>query len=375
MRTLLLALTLLSACDALKPKVVTQIQVDNAMAKGDYEIVCIGLKMVKNDELRTYTAQQLAGVPSEIADKCLCEALQPKEDGTWDEAVATGLRGSAEDSKVTCLADLVKRPELAEREKALGLLARTKAPVARTTIADLATGQGDPAIRAAALRNMSGDKTVQDSLVKLMQTDPDADVRAGAAWALGGLARADASLVAPLSAVASGDAEGAVRAAALYSARQNPDRAAADLACKLMLSDPDEGVRKAAVSSFKGTKDAADLACLRKRMLTEEESSEVRLAMLEVVKGSPSAESGKILCDSIPFWLKTYLKQGLPENVPGTDIIRAQNDRDWENSFACVKKSLGGSGYSCYARQYSAYWMNELGGTASVPKCAPTNGG
>ena len=109
-------------------------------------------------------------------------------------------------------------------------------------------------------------------------------------------------------------------------------------------------------------------------MLTEEESAEVRLAMIEVVKGSPSDESGKILCDSIPFWLKTYLKQGLPENVPGTDIIRAQNDRDWDNSYACVKKALGGSGYSCYARQYSAYWMNELGGKVSVPKCPPAGG-
>ena len=133
MRTLMLALALLTACDKLKPKVVTQIQVDNGMAKGDYEIVCIGLKMVKNDELRTYTAQQLVGVPSEVADKCLCEALQPKEDGTWDEAVATGLRGSPKDSAVTCLADLVKRPEIQERVKALNLLARTKAPIARAT--------------------------------------------------------------------------------------------------------------------------------------------------------------------------------------------------------------------------------------------------
>ena len=165
-----------------------------------------------------------------------------------------------------------------------------------------------------------------------------------------------------------------MRAAALFSARQNPDRAAAELACKLMLTDPDETVRKAAVSSFKATKNPEDLACLRKRMLTEEDSAEVRLAMIEVVKGSPSDESGKILCDSIPFWLKTYLKQGLPENVPGTDIIRAQNDRDWDNSYACVKKALGGSGYSCYARQYSAYWMNELGGKVSVPKCPPAGG-
>ena len=374
MRSLMLALALLSACDKLKPKVVTQIQVDNGMAKGDYEIVCIGLKMVKNDELRTYTAQQLVGVPSEVADKCLCEALQPKEDGTWDEAVATGLRGSPKDSAVTCLADLVKRPEIQDREKALALLARTKAPIARATIADLAINPGDPAIRSAALRNLSGDKNQQEALVKLMQTDADPDVRAGAAWALGGLARADASLVAPLSTAATEDKEGAVRAAALFSARQNPDRAAADLACKLMLSDPDETVRKAAVSSFKATKNPEDLACLRKRMLTEEESAEVRLAMIEVVKGSPSDESGKILCDSIPFWLKTYLKQGLPENVPGTDIIRAQNDRDWDNSYTCVQKALGGSGYSCYARQYSAYWMNELGGKASVPKCPPAGG-
>lgn len=375
MRSLLLAFCLLSACDALKPKYVTQIEVDNAMAKGAYDIVCVGLKMYKNDELRTYTAQQLAGVPDSTADECLCEALQLKKDGTWDEAVAEGLRSAERDSAVTCLVDLVKKPDLPDREKALSILARTKAPIARATIAELATSQGDPAIRAAALRKMSGDKNQQENLVNLMKTDADAGVRAGAAWALGGLARADGALAATLSEVASTDKEAAVRAAALYSARQNPDRAVADLACKMMMEDPDAEVRKAAVSTFKAAKAPADMACLRKRMLTEEESSDVRLAMIEVVKSSPSDDSGRILCDAIPFWLGTYLKQGLPENVPGTDIIRAQNDRDWENSATCVKKALNGRGYSCYAKQYSAYWMNQLGGNAFVPKCPPPGTG
>lgn len=375
MRTLLLAFCLLSACDALKPKYVTQIEVDNGMAKGDYDTVCIGLKMYKNDELRTYTAQQLAGVPDETAYKCLCEALQPKEDGTWDQAVAEGLRSAENDESVKCLVDLVNKADLPEREKALSFLARTKAPLARKTIGDLATGTGDPKIRAAALRSMSGDKNQKDNLVKLMQTDADAGVRAGAALALGGLARADGALVAPLLAVATTDTAANVRAAAIYSARQNPDRAAADAACKLMLEDPEPEVRKAAVTTYKATKNPDDLACLRKRMMSEEDSSDVRLALLDIVKSSPSDQSGKILCDAIPFWLGTYLKAGLPENVPGTDIIRAQNDRDWDNSVACVKKALNGRGYSCYARQYSAYWMNELGGSASVPKCPPPGTG
>ncbi len=60
----------------------------------------------------------------------------------------------------------------------------------------------------------------------------------------------------------------------------------------------------------------------------------------------------------------------MPDKVPGTDIIRAQNTRDFEKSFECVQRAVrSSSGYSCYARAYTGHWLRELGGTAHVPRC------
>jgi len=78
----------------------------------------------------------------------------------------------------------------------------------------------------------------------------------------------------------------------------------------------------------------------------------------------------KILCDAIPFWLRTYNKEDIPDKIPGTDIIGAQNDRDFENSYACLQKAYAkSSGYSCFAKMYAGWWFRQVGGSAYVPKC------
>ena len=92
----------------------------------------------------------------------------------------------------------------------------------------------------------------------------------------------------------------------------------------------------------------------------------------QVKYSSPHDDSAQILCDAIPFWLKSYVVEDLPEKIPGTDIIKVQNDRDWERSYECVQKAYRArGGYSCYAKMYVGYWFNELGGTGSVPACPP----
>ncbi len=369
MRALAL-LPLLSACNLFERSWVERVEVDQAMAKGDYKTVCIGLRMKDDAELRTYTAQQLAPIPEPVVEECICEALQVDEKGKWDKAVAEGLRGAERDENVRCLVDLAKKADLVERDKAIGVLARVKAPSARATLLEIAKAPGDAAIRKQAILAFVGDKTQKDTLVGLM-ADADKDARAAAAAALGGIAASDPSVVPDLVRVATTDAEGAVRGAALLAARQSKSKESAELACKMLLEDAAPEVRLAALNGFRGTREAEDLACLRKRMLMAEDDPAVRQAMLDVVKASPSDESGKILCDAIPFWLKTYLGKGLPDQVPGTDIIRAQNDRDWEQSFACLQKAQKGSGYSCYAKQYLGTWVRELGGNAGVPKCPP----
>ncbi len=362
-------LPLLSACNLFERSWVERVEVDQAMAKGDYKTVCVGLRMKEDAELRTYTAQQLVPVPENVVEDCLCEGVKG-QDGKWDKAVAEGMRGATRDEAVRCLAELAATPDLVDRDKAIGFLGRTKAPIARSTLLEIARAPGDAAMRKQAIEAFVGDATQKDALISLL-ADPEKDVRAAAAGALGGVATTDASVVAELVKVATTDAEGAVRGAALAAARQSKSPESAELACKMMLEDEAPEVRLAAVGGFRGTREAADLACLRKRMLLEEDDPTVRQALLDVVKSSPADESGKILCDAIPFWLATYLDRGLPDQVPGTDIIRAQNDRDWEASFACLQKALRGSGYSCYAKQYIGTWMRELGGNAGVPKCPP----
>lgn len=364
-------LPLLTACHLFERSWVERVEVDQAMAKGDYKTVCIGLRMKDDPELQTYTAQQLAPVPDPVAEECICAELKGGKEGTkWSQPIAQGLRGAERDEAVRCLAELAATPDLVDRDKAIDALGRAKAPVARKTLLEIAKTPGDPAARAKALESFVGDSTQKEALLGLL-ADGEPVVRAAAATALGGVAAADASVVPELVRVATTDAEGAVRGAALAAARQSKSRESAELACKMLLEDAAPEVRLAALNGFRGASDPADLACLRKRMMTAEDDPTVRQALLDVVKASPSQESGKILCDAIPFWLKTYLVKGLPDQIAGTDIIRAQNDRDWESSFACVQKALRGSGYSCYAKQYVGTWMRELGGNAGVPKCPP----
>jgi hypothetical protein len=124
------------------------------------------------------------------------------------------------------------------------------------------------------------------------------------------------------------------------------------------------------VLSFKGTKKDEEIECLRKRAMTEEKDIGVRTAILTTLKSSPSPGAAKILCDAIPFWLRTYNKEDIPDKVPGTDIIGAQNDRDFENSYACLQKAYANSsGYSCFAKMYAGWWFRQVGGSAYVPKC------
>lgn len=373
MRRLLFSCTLLLAlplgCDRLTtPQSVTTTEVDNAIAKGDYETACVGLKM-KSDDLRTHTAQQLVPVPEPEVDACLCAALQGK-DGEWDAAVAEGMRGADREETVKCLADLALKADLPRRSDALKALGRMKAPVARTTLAKVASEPGDSAVRAQAVAALAADRTQAALLIGLLANDADRLVRASAAQALGGLAAAsDPDALAALSKAATGDALGEVRAQALAALRKGGTPEAVETACRLMMDDPSAAVRQAAVQSFHGTRKPAEVACLRKRAFTLEDDANVRQAILDTLKTSPSDDAAKVLCDAIPFWLRSYMVKGLPDQVPGTDVIRAQNDRDFERSYACVGHAVGGSGYSCYARQYVGTWFRELSGTAPVPKC------
>jgi hypothetical protein len=166
------------------------------------------------------------------------------------------------------------------------------------------------------------------------------------------------------------DADGAVRAAALVAVKSGGSHAAHKMVCTAMLEDPSPAVRAAAVRSFRGTKRNSAIECLRARAFEEEESSDVRQAILDVLKSSPNDNAAKLLCDAIPFWMRTYVKDDIPDKIPGTMIVKAQNDRDWEQSYECFKRAYRqSSGYSCFARMHVGLWFREVGGKPYVPSC------
>ena len=205
-------------------------------------------------------------------------------------------------------------------------------------------------------------------LLGLAQGDPEERVRAAAVDAL---ARGEGeALIAALPQIAAQDASGLVRGTALSTLKAVGAQGIDPLLCKAMMEDQSPEVRRQAVLAYRGTKRPEAVACLRQRAMTKEEDATVRDALLSVLKSSPSQEAADVLCDAIPFWMKSYVIDDLPDKIPGTDIAKAQNDRDFDNSYTCMEKAYRSSGgYSCYARMYTAWWFEQVGGSAHIPKC------
>ena len=363
-----LLLSLMFACE-FPPSHVEAADVDNALARKHYKTMCVGVQM-KDDQLRTYTTERLRTIVEddgiEIANACVCEAVKHEHHG-WDRAIAEGLKGKKGDGMVDCFAALVKDPALPDRGDAINVLAQIPAPIARSTLADIAAdGSASAEHRSRAIGAIGSIEDYRDKMLALLK-DGDPEVRAAAARALSeGTKSGDVKKALKEAAT---DSEAVVRAAALSALKKLSGTGADSLLCDAMMNDPDAAVREAAVLSFKGTKRADAIKCIRDRALADEESSAVREAMLTVLKSSPSDDAADVLCDAIPFWVKTYLKEDIPDKIPGTDIIKAQNDRDWERSFECVSRAARSGGMSCYGRMYVGYWINQLGGNGHIPAC------
>jgi hypothetical protein len=218
-----------------------------------------------------------------------------------------------------------------------------------------------------------GEEDVVNFLLKLLSSDKTPEVRAAAADALAG--HKEDRVIDAMKKSASDDDEGAVRARALMALRKSKVPEADEMVCKAMMEDESPAVRRQAILAFRGTKRDAAMACMKKRTMQKEEDPSVREAILKVLGSSPNKGAGKVLCDAIPFWVRSYVKKLHPDRDRGTDIITAQNNRDWENSYACVSAAAAQGGYTCKGQQYVAAWLRELGGQAYVPKCPGDKGG
>lgn len=370
----------MAACD-IPPSFVEASDIDDAMVRGHFKTVCKGLEM-KDDEVRRYATMKLLEVKDPISAECICTHLADKNKG-WDAAVAAGLKGTKRDDLAKCFADLVDRPDLPRREAAVVALANIPAPAARAELARIAAERpsggaaadqgarapgagGESAVRVRAVTAIGGDPKNEALLLKLL-SDPDPAVRAAAAE---GLSFKDEQAIAALGKAARDDQDGVVRGTALVALKKAGVPEADKLLCAAMMDDPSAEVRKRAIAAFRGTKRSEAIACLRKRAFTYEEDAGVRDELLAVLKSSPSDDAAKVLCDAIPFWMRSYLKKDIADKVPGTQIIKAQNDRDWQHSYECVERAYRHqAGYSCYARMTVALWFRELGGGSFVPTC------
>ncbi|MBK7755597.1 MAG: HEAT repeat domain-containing protein [Deltaproteobacteria bacterium] len=366
-----LSLGVLCACEVPPPD-IERPGVDQAIAMSRFKTACVGLRMKKDDDLRAYTAKKLAEIPDQdVIVDCVCENAYKADKHTVDLAIVKGLESSARDDLAQCFVPALADAEVKDRAALIAGLVKVRAPALSAEllrIAQDATQASD--VRAAAFGALGGtsDAGAVSTLVSTLKGDPAAEVRAAAATALVG--QKDPAVADALYSSATTDADGAVRAAALASLRTVGSGKAEQVLCELMIKDPAPAVRKEAILAMKGAKSDTQVACLRERALTKEDDPDVRQAILTALGSSPNQKAADALCEAVPFFMKSYITKEPPEKVPGTDIAKAQNDRDFEKSYECFERALRQKGqWSCVGQQYVAWWFNEVGGKAFIPKC------
>jgi hypothetical protein len=344
-------------------------EVDTFVLQKKYRSACVGLDATE-DSLREYTAEKLVELSHvKVVNECLCEALYDGERHEVDFAVAAGVAHSERDDLAACLAPALEDAAIDDEERARVVVAlgALEASGAYAAIRGLLS-HDSPSVRAGAAAGLARSREAQDALLEAATSDEAPVVRAAAALALEGR-KADSVRVG-LSKLAREDADASVRAAALTTAAGLETSPTMDrMICDAMMSDDDEQVRLAAVKIWHGSKRLPALRCFDDRMSTEESSGAVRQAVLDAVAASPNKEAAAMLCRHINPWARMYIKDKVAPDIEGHDIAGAQNDRDFEKSYDCVKSALGRGGLSCYARNYLGKWMNDLGGKAPTPWC------
>lgn len=364
----------LIACEPV-PNYVNNGDIDQAMAQGRTKTICVGLKM-QDEETRRYAATKLKEIQDPAAAECVCAAVYRSDKHTVDFDILDGLTSAERDDMADCLYPALLDTQVEDRPRVVAGLSRIRPPNLGVRLAELARDPTlDAAVRGRVLGAMGGstEPATLQLLTQLLASDGSAEVRAGAATALVG--QKDPAVVEALVKAASSDAEGSVRAAAIASLRQVGSPELEELVCKAILEDTDAAVRTQATLTYKGTKSDAAMECLRKKSLTLEPDAGARDALLTVLRSSPHPKAGEVICEAIPFWMKSYVRDRGPIKEPGTDIALAQNSRDPDNSYTCFQKALRSTGgWSCKGKQYVTHWFMEVGGEVRVTNCPGPDG-
>lgn len=367
MRLVQLAFALLSvACGP--PSFVDSVdKVDDFLARGQMDHACVGLKM-RDEVVKTGTAERLAKFPADpVAQECLCRALVDEAEGGWDRVLAKALEGSRHEAAAACLGRVFEDPEVKDRVAVVAAIVAIGGPGGWPVLDRLARQDADASVRAKALEGLQGSAAAFDLAKAVLAADPDPALRRAAVLALSGRPGPEARR--PLLDALRDDADGSVRAAAIGALGKVTDLGAIDVVCTALLEDAEPAVRAAAALAFQGATIDRAAACLARRIAAEESDGTVREAILAAARTSPNKKVTAALCSEMGPWLEKYVKTEIADRIPGYDIFEAQNNADWESSYACVERALSRGGLSCYARNYLASRFRQLGGKATSPWC------
>ena len=123
------------ACES-DPGLVIQADVELAVARKDFSVLCAGMNMDDSD-LRTYSTEQIRTFKDPKVSECICKSIKSPDVG-WDSAVAAGLKDETRNEVARCFTSVIMDPKLPNREEAIVALSEVKAPIARTTIDKIA---------------------------------------------------------------------------------------------------------------------------------------------------------------------------------------------------------------------------------------------
>lgn len=371
LRQLLGWATVLLALGGCDPNwIETSAEVDIFISQARWSAVCVALKNDRDESLRTYATEKLVQAEDQpVAFDCACKAVMDWRHGPYDAAVVEGFRGTANDALVPCVLPALENTTGEERVALVNQIAGMSAPAGMKKVAEIAADESEPAeVRVTAVKGLMPEREAyRDVLLGRLTSDPDAKVRAEAALAFEN--EKEGGVVSALVKAARDDTDGLVRAAALKAVVKLRIDETDKMVCDMMMNDPDERVRDRAVRSFKGSKRRVALDCLKKRLLTEEKSGLVRESTMKAIYASPDPYAAQILCDAIGPFTRMVVGDLPVHKMEGADIVKHQNNRDFERSYECVQKALRQGGYSCYGRYNLADWMERLGGKAFKPTC------
>lgn len=364
---MLLILMTMFGCEVVPRHVQEASEVDAFLVRGALASACVALDNRHDDGLRTYTATELQKHDMDrTASRCLCAAVYRPDEHRADLAVLKGLVNSQRDDLAICAAAALEDAEVPDRDVVAAAIGKLDADGGYEALEGVAKTSEDGKLRLAAIRALKHSARSRRALLGLM-ADADPAVRAAAATSLSG--RKDKEVEkAARKALADDDAV-EVRAAALGMLVGADPKGSQRAVCDVLMTDADATMRIGAAKAFHASRERGAIDCLKRRIAENEDNPAVRTTVMEALKASPNDRAAKALCDLIVPVMKQYVTKTIAEETEGVDIVRHQNDRDHENSYACVEKALKTGGLSCYARNHLGRWMNDLGGKASRPWC------